>query len=346
MTQKFLFTGMLMLVVLTGFTQKKVKVYLDNNYASTDSAGASYVREAIIYESKYIVTDKNTQGEILNYGEYSSISPWIYNGLARHYYEPDVIYSKGNYSDNKITGKWLYYDTLGVADTVNYEAANRFNYKLSPEEIERSHRSTDKALKHKHIDSLRKYMVSNFHLPARTRTSTPSIYAQIMAYIDTLGQVRSPIIPGKIDDDAKSELLRLLSLYRNPIPTQEDLCNIKFNFSNEESSSEEEEVFYVCEDMPRFQGKSKEHFQNYIMQNLRYPQEAAENNETGSVFVSFIIEKDGSVSNVKIKKGVSHALNNEAIRVVSSSPKWTPGKQREKAVRVQFTFPISFEMHN
>lgn len=345
MTQKFLFIGMLMLVVLTGFTQKRVKVYLDINYASTDSTEASYVREAIVYENKYIVTDKNMQGEILNYGEYSSISPWIYNGLARHYYKPDVIYSKGNYIDNKIAGKWIYYDTLGVADTVNYEAANRFNYKLTPEEIEKSHRLTDTALKRKHIDSLKKFMVSNFHLPARIKARNESIYTQIMVYIDTSGQVRSPIIPGKIDDDAKSELLRLLSLYRNPIPTQEELCNIKFNFSNEESSSEEEEVFYVCEDMPRFQGKSKEHFQNYIMQNLRYPQEAPENNETGRVLVSFIIEKDGSISNVKIKKGVSPALNKEAIRLVSLSPKWTPGKQRGKKVRVLLTFPITFEMH-
>jgi protein TonB len=111
-------------------------------------------------------------------------------------------------------------------------------------------------------------------------------------------------------------------------------------FDDEEEA--EEEVFFIVEDMPQFQNGGKEKFREYIAQNLQYPPIAAENGIAGKVFVQFAVNAKGEVVDVVVVRGVDPALDKEAIRVVKSSPKWTPGKQRGRPVKVQFTFPIVF----
>lgn len=110
----------------------------------------------------------------------------------------------------------------------------------------------------------------------------------------------------------------------------------------EEEEVVEEEVFFIVEDMPSFQGKGQEGFREWIAQNLRYPEIAAENGISGKVYVQFAVNSKGEVVDAVVVRGVDPALDREAIRVVSSSPKWMPGKQRGKPVKVQFTFPINF----
>ncbi len=110
----------------------------------------------------------------------------------------------------------------------------------------------------------------------------------------------------------------------------------------EEEEEAEEEVFFIVEDMPTFQGGGKEKFREYIQQNLNYPPIAAENGISGRVFVQFAVNAKGEVVDVVVVRGVDPALDKEAKRVVQSSPKWVPGKQRGRPVKVQFTFPIVF----
>ena len=105
--------------------------------------------------------------------------------------------------------------------------------------------------------------------------------------------------------------------------------------------SGESEVFAVVEEMPKFPGGN---VQKWISKHIKYPMIAQENNIQGKVFVQFVIEKDGSVSNVKVTRSVDPSLDKEAIRVIQSMPKWTPGKQRQKPVRVSFTVPINFQL--
>lgn len=112
--------------------------------------------------------------------------------------------------------------------------------------------------------------------------------------------------------------------------------------SEEEEEVEEQQIFFIVEDMPSFQGKGQDGFRQWIQQNLRYPEIAAENGISGRVFVRFVVEPTGNVSNVEVVRGVDPALDAEAVRVVKSSPKWQPGKQRGKPVRVSYTFPIVF----
>jgi len=114
------------------------------------------------------------------------------------------------------------------------------------------------------------------------------------------------------------------------------------DFEVEEEEEEEAEIFFIVEDMPSFKGKGLNGFRNWVMANLDYPGIAAENGISGTVYVQFVVEPSGEVNKVTIMRGVDPALNNEAIRVVKTSPKWVAGKQRGKPVRVAFTFPIRF----
>lgn len=124
---------------------------------------------------------------------------------------------------------------------------------------------------------------------------------------------------------------------------QETAMDMTFDMGEEEEA--EEEVFVIVEDMPRFKGKSQDAFRQWIAQNLEYPQVAADNNISGTVIVQFAINSKGEVVDVRVVRGVHPALDKEAKRVIESSPKWSPGKQRGKAVKVQFTFPINFVLN-
>jgi protein TonB len=82
----------------------------------------------------------------------------------------------------------------------------------------------------------------------------------------------------------------------------------------------------------------------YISENVKYPEDAVKNGIHGKVYLSYIIEKNGQVSNVEVKRGVDKELDDEAIRVISSMPKWTPASNRGKAVRSQILLPINFSL--
>ena len=108
---------------------------------------------------------------------------------------------------------------------------------------------------------------------------------------------------------------------------------------------EEEEadapVFFIVEEMPVFPG-GEEALRKYIAQSVKYPAIAQENGIQGRVFVAFVVNTKGAVTDVKIARGVDPNLDKEAIRVVTNMPKWSPGKQRGKAVKVSYTVPINF----
>ena len=114
-------------------------------------------------------------------------------------------------------------------------------------------------------------------------------------------------------------------------------------FAEEEEEFKEEEVFYIVEDMPTFNGGEPAiEFRKYIGQNLRYPDIASDNGSNGRAIVQFAINSKGKVVDAVIVVPVDPALDKEAIRVVLASPPWTPGKQRGKPVKVLYTFPINF----
>ncbi len=114
----------------------------------------------------------------------------------------------------------------------------------------------------------------------------------------------------------------------------------------EEEEEVEEEIFFLVEDMPKFNGGDLSEFQKYVQSNLVYPEAAKENDISGVVLVKFVINKTGDLTRLELVRGVHPALDKEALRVVSSSPKWTPGKQRGVPASVAYTFPIRFVLQD
>ena len=104
-----------------------------------------------------------------------------------------------------------------------------------------------------------------------------------------------------------------------------------------------DEVFMVAEQMPEFPGGMKE-LLKFLQNNLKYPENAMKNNVQGRVIVQFVVEKDGTLTEFKVARSVDPDLDAEALRVLQTMPKWKPGMQRGKIVRVKFTVPVSFKL--
>ncbi len=112
----------------------------------------------------------------------------------------------------------------------------------------------------------------------------------------------------------------------------------------EEVVEEEDIPFMLVEEKPKFMGGDEQAFTRWVAERLVYPEIAKENGVQGRVFIQFRVNTDGSVSDVKVIRGVDPSLDREAIRVVSMSPRWTPGRQRDKPVRVVYQFPVIFQL--
>ena len=145
-----------------------------------------------------------------------------------------------------------------------------------------------------------------------------------------------------VDDDIKVEDNFLIS-------TEDDASlgvEIKdYVVEQEEEEEVEEEVpFAIVEQKPTFQGGDANTFTKWVFSKIVYPEIAKENGVQGRVTLQFTIETAGSVKNVKVLRGVDSSLDKEAVRVVSSSPKWKPGIQRNNPVRVKYTFPVVFQL--
>jgi len=118
---------------------------------------------------------------------------------------------------------------------------------------------------------------------------------------------------------------------------------VEIQVVEEEEEEDEAQVFVIVEDMPEFPGGQLE-LQKWIAKSIKYPVIAQENGITGRVFVTFVVNKVGGVEQVRVVRGVDPSLDKEAIRVINKMPKWKPGKQRGKAVKVSYTVPINFQL--
>ncbi len=110
-----------------------------------------------------------------------------------------------------------------------------------------------------------------------------------------------------------------------------------------EASVSGEEVFTVVENMPQFPGGDEARIK-YMIENVKYPESAKKEGLQGTVYISFVVEKDGQIADAKVVRGIGKACDDEALRVVSAMPKWIPGTQKGQAVRVQFNMPIKFAL--
>ena len=146
---------------------------------------------------------------------------------------------------------------------------------------------------------------------------------------DELAQTNTAIgaFDVKGNDEAEGEVLKAKEVIAQPEPPKE----------------EETKVFDVVEEMPQFPGGPNALFE-YLSKNIKYPVVAEENGVQGRVIVTFVVERDGSITDVKVVKSVDPSLDKEAQRVVKGMPHWIPGKQNGSAVRVKYTVPVTFRL--
>lgn len=122
-----------------------------------------------------------------------------------------------------------------------------------------------------------------------------------------------------------------------------EVLKAKEVIAEEAPKVEEQKVFDVVEQMPSFPGGTGALFE-YLSKHIKYPVVAEENGIQGRVIVTFVVERDGSVTDVRVAKSVDPSLDKEAVRVVSGMPRWIPGKQNGSAVRVKYTVPVTFRL--
>ncbi len=113
--------------------------------------------------------------------------------------------------------------------------------------------------------------------------------------------------------------------------------------NDETQDEEEQQIFTFVETQPAYPGGDEARV-IFLRENIKYPEIAKESNIQGVVYVGFVIERDGSITNVKVLRGIGGGCDEEAARVVKAMPKWSPGKQREKPVRTNFSIPIKFTL--
>ena len=145
-----------------------------------------------------------------------------------------------------------------------------------------------------------------------------------------------------VDDDIKLDDDMFMNLEDDN--TGVEIMDYKEAEVVEEEVEEEAIPFQLVEQKPSFNGGDANEFSKWVNSKLVYPEIAKENGVQGRVTLQFTVEADGRVTNVKVLRGVDESLDKEADRVVSSSPKWKPGKQRDRAVKVTYTFPVIFQL--
>jgi protein TonB len=127
------------------------------------------------------------------------------------------------------------------------------------------------------------------------------------------------------------------NITNEPVPEKIEVAK-----AEEPEIVQEEKVFIIVEEQASFQGGDVNTFRAWVQQNVKYPPIAAENGIQGKVYVQYAVNSKGEVVDVKVVRGVDPSLDKEAVRVITSSPKWEPGKQGGMKVKQQFTIPISF----
>ena len=326
------------------FTQDTLKFYLDDNFQQTEKENAKYIRNVIVANNHYYLTDKNIEGKTIIYCEYKSFDPWIEDGNATHYYSPDILFSKGKYKDGKMVGLWIYYSPDNKTDTVVYSAYNECDnlQNCNVSKLKKLYSNKTKKTTDDIIQSLNEYLSNNFHLPARALSVSDNFTMYINCIIDTLGKVTCLELSGYVHEDINREICRVLSEYKYPYKLEYPIMiKLQFNFSE---SNTKDDVYFIVEEMPEFHYKDcvsgKECFRQYIVDSLNRNLIKC----NGRVFVQFIVDIDGKIKDINFVRGIEGCNDyiEEIERVFYSCPPWIPGKQRGVPVKVQFTFPIVF----
>jgi protein TonB len=161
--------------------------------------------------------------------------------------------------------------------------------------------------------------------PPETPVVKPTIVSNVIQIVNDNVKVENPIIVADSEEN-KVQIIEYAAVEEEEEEVLEDI------------------PFAIVEEKPKFMGGDVNDFTRWVFQHMSYPEVAKENRIQGRVMLSFRVTAEGKVTDVKVLRGVDPSLDKEAVRVVSMSPPWTPGKQRNKPVPVQYTFPVNFKL--
>ena len=186
--------------------------------------------------------------------------------------------------------------------------------------------------------------IVGFTIPTLLKLATPE-QKEVMTEVTTLSKLAEPEIK---QEEIKSQeeltstkvAISIADVKGNDEANGADIADLKQVVTQ---AAEPEKVFDMVEQMPTFPGGQQE-LMSYLGKNIKYPTIAQENGTQGRVIIQFVVERDGTITDVHVARGVDPYLDKEAVRVVQSMPKWIPGKQNGKAVRVKFTVPVMFRL--
>lgn len=167
----------------------------------------------------------------------------------------------------------------------------------------------------------------------------------------TIEQQKPPEVPKRVEMNVITDILQVVTNDTN-INTEIDFTDfdedtdIVQKVMVKEEEILEEEIFLRADQMPSFMGGDLGVFRNWVQKQITYPAIAEENGIQGKVVLQFVVEKDGRLTNIEVLTSPDRALTDEAMRVLKLSPKWSPGMQRNRPVRISYTLPVEFRITN
>lgn len=208
------------------------------------------------------------------------------------------------------------------------------------------------------MESFYRFLAKNIHYPAKAKVEEIQGKVLVSFIVEKDGSVADVRIERGLEHNTEEECIRVIKLSPRWNPASHDGISMRakktvpvtFSLTSDEEDDNTgakdgaDKVWAKVDKEPQFQG-GMQAFYTYLPKNIKYPEEAKRNGISGKVFLSFIVEKDGSLTNIKVIKEASPDLDAEAIRVIKISPKWQPGSANGVPCRVRFYLPIAFETH-
>lgn len=205
--------------------------------------------------------------------------------------------------------------------------------------------------------ALMKFISDNFKYPENAVKNKISGRVIVQFVIDKEGNATNPVVIRSIDPELDAEALRVVSLMpkwtpgmqRGVVVAVRYTVPFAFRLPDDDSAekavvADDETVYSVVDKMPEFAGKDPKALMEYLSKNVQYPKDAQAEKAQGRVIVQFVVDKEGNVTNPRIVRSAHPSLDQEAIRLISNMPKWTPGQMKGQAVSTKYTVPISFTL--
>lgn len=322
---KLIFTSILLLLACVSFAQRQNVYFLKNNgnYVDTrDSADyIRVVREPDSASTLYNVFEFYKDGKRKMIGKSSKIDPPRLEGQCLNFYANGFKQSVATYTDNQLTGLEIVFYPNGKADIVNEypDSGNIYNT------------INNNFLIKANYDSLGKVLVENGN-------------GYYKAYDDKFKYIKEE---GPVKDGMRDSIWKGISKDFELELTFTEIYNKGKLVSGTAISQDGQTSTYIKARgvPPQFKGGDKA-FGTYLGSNIVYPEDARRNNIEGIVIISFVVEKNGKISDIKVNKSVRSDLDGEAVRVIRYSPRWIPGTEFGKPIRVSYDVPINFSLTN